>query len=135
MSDFYRKKKRDPKKQLFIIIGGIFIVFTVIVLAIANTKIYYKKQKYLFQINELKNKIQELEYKKISLNEGIENSNNKAYIEKIAREELDLQQPGENVVSFIKSTDNQPQQDNNTTLQSWIDKVGKFWNSVVIWFR
>ncbi len=136
VSDFLRKQKRDPRRQLFIIMGGVFILFIVIVLVIANVKIYQKKQKYITQIEDLKKKIQELQDKKVSLNEGIQNANNQIYIEKVAREELDLQKPGENVVSFIKSTDNQPKQGNNNNIfQLWIAGIGNFWNSVVSWFK
>ena len=136
VSNFSRKKKRDPKRQILIAIGGIFILFIIVVLAIANVKMYQKTQKYFSQIDDLKNKIQESDDKKVSLNEGIKNSNNEAYIEKVAREELDLQKPGENVASFIKSTDNHQKQDNgNTVFQLWIAGIGNFFNSALDWFK
>ena len=129
ISSFSRKQKRDPKKYILIIILGIFILFIVVVLAVADIKIYQKKQNYLSQVEDLKNKIQELEDKKSSLQQNIESSNNEDYIEKIAREELDLQKPGENVVSFIKPIDNQPKHDeNDNILQLWLAGVSNFWN-------
>lgn len=135
LPDFNRKQKRDPKRQILIMLGGFLVLFIVLVLAIADIKIYQKKQKYISQIEELKNKIQELEDRKISLKKGIENSNNQDYIEKVAREELDLQKPGENVVSFIRSNDNQPEQANNNFLQSWFTNTEKLFSSMLDWFK
>ena len=80
----------------------------------------------------LKNKIQELEDRKVSLKKGIENSNNQDYIEKVAREELDLQKPGESVVSFIRPDDNGKNQNQN---DDWLAGVGNLWDSFINWFK
>ena len=97
-------------------------------LVIADIRIYQKRKKLISQVEILKNKIQDIKDKNNTLKEGISESNNNQYIEKIAREELDLQKPGEKVFSFIKESNGQ-QQNNETRkniLEVWLDWIVGF---------
>ena len=76
--------------------------FCFVFLIIADIKIYKKREQFVSQIEKLENRIQDLKNKNDNLKKGILAANDDAYIEKVAREELSLQKPGEKVVSFIK---------------------------------
>ncbi|MDO8529938.1 MAG: septum formation initiator family protein [bacterium] len=103
MSDFRKKQKGNPSKKLIIVVGGILIIIFSVLLVIANIKIYKKKQQLTAQVRALENKIEETKIRNEELKEGIEKANDIEYIEKVAREELDLQKPGEKVFSFVKA--------------------------------
>lgn len=136
VSDFGKKQKRSPRKELFLMMGAILVLFIVILLIVANIRIYQKRQKYLSQIEGLENKIQELKNQNNKLDEGILRSDDADYIEKVAREELDLQKPGENVVSFIVQKEQEVSQKNEDgSFGSWVASLGNFWNSLVGWFK
>lgn len=125
----FKKKRSRLLNQFLLISGGILILFILILLAIADIKINQKKKKLNFQIETLKNKIQDLQNKNNDLKENISRLNDDKYVEKIAREDLDLQQPEEKVFSFIE-TPNQTQDNNQgekTFLQNWLDWVGNGW--------
>ncbi len=101
VTDFKKNRKRSYLADFWWWFGGILILVFVVVLIIANVKIYKKRQEFLSQVASLKQQIQVIESRNIQLKQGIEKSNNIDYIEKIAREELDLQKPGEKAISFI----------------------------------
>ena len=86
--------------------GGVAILAILVFLAVTNLKIYQKKTEYMQQISNLKNQIKNLQESNDKLEQGIKSADDTRYIEKIAREELDLQKPGEQVVSFIMPKDN-----------------------------
>lgn len=93
-----------------------------LVLVVANIKIYQKKEKLIAQIENLKNKIESIKNENEGLRQGILDTNKEEYIEKVAREQLDLQKPGEKVVSFIKE-DEKPEQSRQPAknfLQIWL---------------
>ena len=90
--------------------AGVFLILAVFVLlTVADVKIYKKEKKLNLQIENAKNKTQEMQSKNTILKQNILEADNAEYIEKIAREELDLQKPGEKVVSFIKESNQQEQ--------------------------
>ena len=100
------------------------MIFSVL-LVIANIKIYKKKQQLTTQIQSLENKIQETKNRNEELKEGIVKSNDSQYIEKVAREELDLQKPGEKVFSFVKAKEEGKDEKNASknifqNLSAWI---------------
>ena len=72
----------------------------------ANFRIYQKKQELNYQIKTLQQKVTDIKKQNDNLTQEIANAQNQAYIEKVAREELDLQKPGEKVFSFVQT---QPQ--------------------------
>ncbi len=99
-----------------------FLVFT-------NIRMFQKRNQLNRQISDLKTKIENLKNSNSNLQEGISKSNDTAYIEKVAREELDLQKPGEKVFSFVKTPASQ--QDNSSEKNPW-----PAWLAWVIeWFK
>ncbi len=70
-------------------------------------RMFQKRAQLNRQVNDLKNKIADLKASNGDLEQGISKSDDINYIEKVAREELDLQKPGEKVFSFIKDPNEQ----------------------------
>lgn len=102
ISNFDKKQKRVIfKRNFYFIVAGILFLVASILLIFADIKIYKEKQKLNAQLEGYKKQIQEIEDRNKALKEGIAEANNNNYIEKVAREELDLQKQGENVVTFI----------------------------------
>ena len=123
VADFKKNQKRKPSKKIFFIFGGILLLLLLIVLIIADVKVYRKKKQLNTQIESLKNKIEEIKVKNEQLEQGIAKADDSQYIEKVAREELDLQMPGEKVFSFVVSpSEKQEVQENKKNFfQTWID--------------
>ncbi len=101
VTDFKKNRKRNHSSDFWKWLGGILILVFIVILIIANIRIYKKRQEFLSQLSSLKQQIRDIELRNSQLKQGIEKSNNTDYIEKVAREELDLQKPGEKAVSFI----------------------------------
>lgn len=111
VADFSKKQKsiiifRDilPK------IAGVLLIFIFALLLIADFRIYKKKQHLDKEILSYEKQLEQIKKRNETLKEGITNSENPDYIEKIAREEQNMQKPGEKVVSFIWP-ENQQQSD------------------------
>ena len=122
VADF--KKKKNTLFRKILLIGGLILTLLVFIsLVFADINVYNKRKKLDSQIENLKNKIQDIESENKNLKENISKTNDEKYIEKIAREELDLQKPGEKVFSFVKDS-SQPQQNNQNQknfFQQWLD--------------
>ena len=110
-----------------LLLGGIVILGAIVMLIVANAKMYHREKVLLSQEESLKNKIKETQDKNASLKENIAKQNDSQYIEKVAREELDLQKNGETVVSFVAQTP-APKQENTQKnfLQIWLGYVSNW---------
>lgn len=125
IADFRKNKKDAVKNQVFMHIAGVLLMCLLVVLVIANVRIQKKRQEFLAQVANLQRQVEQLQESNSDLKEGISKENDPAYIEKIAREQLDLQKEGETTVSFIMPSPN-PQQDNTQSgdeVQSWFSKI------------
>jgi len=100
IADFRKNQKKDPWNIVVWNIIGLVLLCAVVFLVIADVKMYQRRKMLNVQIESLKNKIQNLQKENTTLNESMLRGDDNEYIEKIAREEFDLQQPGEKVVSF-----------------------------------
>ena len=100
ITDFRKNQKKDPWNIVVWNIIGLVLLCAVVFLVIADVKMYQRRKMLNVQIESLKNKIQNLQKENTTLNESMLRGDDNEYIEKIAREEFDLQQPGEKVVSF-----------------------------------
>jgi len=126
LADFKKKKKRNPLKQFLLIFGGILILVLLFLLINASVKIYQKRIELISQIENLENKIQDIKNKNDDLKQGTLKADDDKYIEKVAREELDLQKPGEKVFSFIIPQLSQQENNNNSKniFQIWLGWIG-----------
>jgi len=100
MRKMIRKKKNSNKFPLFVFLITLFIIFSIVVLAVANIRIYEKRASLQSYIYEKKT---ELDILKERINQGNipDGAENDLIIEKIAREQLLLKRPGEEVVFII----------------------------------
>jgi len=109
--DFNKKQKRGfSKRNFYFIAGGVLFLLASVLLIFVDIKVYKEKQKLTAQLEGYKKQIQEIENRNKALKEGITEANDNNYIEKVAREELDLQKQGEKVVTFIMPSQQQTQE-------------------------
>ncbi len=122
IANFRKNKSKNTFSYFIFKIGAVLILLLALLLVFVDFKILQKKKQFNEQVESLQKKIMELENSNANLEESISNSDNDVHIEKVAREELDLQKPGEKVVSFIMPQ-NQNQNNNLETkniLQIWL---------------
>ena len=130
IADFKNKQKKGPWSKLLFALGGVLILLVFVVLVIANIKVYNKRKELATQVDNLKNKIEAIQQKNEDLKKGISKSNDDAYIEKVAREDLDLQKEGETVISFIKAPNQQSSnnREKRNILQAWLWWASSGWD-------
>lgn len=130
LSDFRKNRNKSALSPLAFKVGGVLVLALILLLVVANLKIYRKKQQLNSQIENLENKIRNLKGENSNLMEGISSSDDEEYIEKIAREELNLQKPGEKTVSFVVSQNQESQNGNakKNVFQSWLEWLGSLFD-------
>ncbi len=126
VTSFKKKRQVSPAKKLWIVVGAFALLICCGALAFANFRLYQTKKELNYQIKNLQSKVEDLHSGNEKLQKGISNSQDQQYIEKVAREELDLQQPGEKVVSFVAAEGPQAESGGNkgNALESWLGWVG-----------
>lgn len=129
--DFDKKRKREFSLDKFLLkVGGVLLLVIVLALVVADFRIYKKRQTLLKQIDAYNKQIEEIKQRNVSLKEQITQSDNKDYIEKVGREELNLQKEGEKVVSFImpeQKPQNQNQKESFWSTSMWFGWIGQSW--------
>jgi len=128
----FKKKQKSAGPESFFSSPFVkfFLLAVIVFLFLADISVYKNRKKLNLQIDNLKEKIAEMEEKNNTLKEGITRADDKDYIEKIAREELDLQIQDEKVVSFIMPETKQTEE-TNVSINYWNPKnwLGWFSNS------
>jgi cell division protein FtsB len=129
VADFSKKQNRGlGKNKIFSILGLVLFLAICGFLIAADIKVFNKKQELSLQLESLKKEIQKIETSNEKLKQGIANSENNDYIEKVAREELDLQKPGEKVISFVVPKGQNPENKNNfTASKNWLGWISGTW--------
>jgi cell division protein DivIC len=131
IADFSKKQNRASVKKRIISIS--LLVFFLIICGLfikADIEVYHKKQELNLQVENFKKEIQKIKEENKKLEEGIANSENNDYIEKIAREELDMQKNGEKVISFVAPKNQQEQaknQNSPTSYKNWFGWLSGIW--------
>ncbi len=132
ISNFKNKQKSDPAENFFSSpLIKIFFIIVIVFLIFADIKVYKDKNKFDEQVENLNQKIQSLQKKNDTLKQGIARADDKDYIEKIAREELDLQIQDEKVITFIMAKA-QPKEgvdanNNFLNLKNWTEWISNSW--------
>jgi len=93
----------DLKRKLAI--AGFAVL--IIVLLNANVKIWQEKQKAQKELQKVEESIEEIGKEKDNYNFQLGKSDSEEYLEKVAREDLGLQKPGEQVIVIKKQEDSQ----------------------------
>ena len=126
VTNFKKNKKVGGRKRYTIHIIGFFILCVAGFLIVANINIWHKKQQLSSKVASLQKEIKNIEDNNNKLQQGIASQSDDQYIEKVAREELDLQKPGEQAVSFIDQKIDVQEVD--TAKQNFFQKI---WNWIV----
>lgn len=127
LANFFKKQKRQLYKNNFLAGLAIFVFSIVLVfLVAADIKVYKKKQALNLQLESLNKQVKEIEQANADLKEKIVNIDNENYIEKVAREDLDLQKPGETVVNFVIPKEEQEAEKQKNKI-NWLGKLSEFW--------
>jgi cell division protein FtsL len=131
VTDFSKKGNKEffNKKLLFRTFGILFFV-VILVLIIADFKIYLKKAELKSQIADYQRQIEEIKKNNQDLKEQIANADNTDYLEKIAYEQLGQQKPGEKQVIFVEppqKTETVLDQQNFWNVNKWTGWFGGFW--------
>ena len=132
VADFSKKQNREKDNLLLKTLAGIFLAIFIL-LIFANLKLYSKKKELAYQINNYSAQIQKIQDSNKKLQEEIANSGDKDYIEKIAREEANMQKPGEKAVSFIMPEEKQTSEQQSQSFWSlnfWTAGLSKFWQTL-----
>ena len=125
LSNFRRKQKSTNPHPLLLKVGVVLILCICIVLIFINIRMFQKRSRLKHQVADLEAKIHDLKTSNTNLQEGISKSDDANYIEKVAREELDLQKPGEKVISFVKApVQEEPSLEQKSIWQAWLGWVG-----------
>lgn len=128
VTDFKKKQKAFSSKNIFFLIFIIFLfllIFTMLV--IANLRIMNKKKELALQMSNLQNQIADIEKSNANLKKGIAQATDANYMEKVAREELDMQKPGEKVVSFIAPKTKPLQIEEQNISKKWFSWLSNSW--------
>ncbi|MBI2053885.1 MAG: septum formation initiator family protein [Candidatus Staskawiczbacteria bacterium] len=135
VSHFTKKQKgKTIKNGLFQAIS-IFLAVILVFLVFADIKIYKNKKKLNSQLKEYQRQIEEIKKSNEEMEEGIAMADDREYIEKIAREEFSMQQPGEKVVAFLtperEEEPQPPDNDNFWNRNFFLKWVNNMWKSVI----
>jgi cell division protein FtsL len=132
VADFFKKQKGGEYKLMLKTFAILFLAVTIL-LIFANIKLYNKKQELKRQIENYSLQIEKIQKNNEKLKEEIANSDNQDYIEKVAREEINMQKSGENAVSFVMSEELEnldTSAENILSPNFWIAGFGRFWEKI-----
>ena len=96
-----KKRKQFSQTLIFSIVLCLFTLGVIGFLVISNVKMNQKRTELTARIELLKKQIEELEKKNSEIKSGISQTQTQDYLEKEARERLNLKKPGENVVTIL----------------------------------
>jgi len=94
-------KKNKKWKNLFFILLIIFVLAIAGFLVISNSRLGKARSQLIEKIESLKKEIQKAGEKNQELKQQVSESSQESFIEKEARERLNLQKPGEKVVVVL----------------------------------
>lgn len=102
VTKFKKFKKRNFHQTVFFsTLIGLLVLLAIGFLVFSNLRISQKRAELISQIEILTEKIQALKERNQELEAEISQTSEKSYLEKVARDQLGLRQPGEEVVAII----------------------------------
>lgn len=132
VADFFKKQKSGEYGLMLKTFAIIFLIVSVL-LIIANIKLYNKKKELAREVKNYSLQVTKIEENSEKLKEEIANSDNQDYIEKVAREEINMQKPGEKAVSFVMPETVKVSEQNTNNILSpnfWTASFGRFWEKI-----
>ncbi|MDD5606541.1 MAG: septum formation initiator family protein [Candidatus Pacebacteria bacterium] len=108
---------KNKKKQITLntILTCLILLLIVVFLFLNNLRIYRKRAELSSIIGQLEDKKKELEDKKKELEEKIDGIYTQEYLERIAREQLSLVKPGEQVVVIQELEQEEEEEEKKTS--------------------
>lgn len=126
LSNFKKnKKRRNAKSIFFLIFFGVLLLAGIGFLSWTNIKIKQRRERLLSRVENLKKEIQMLEEKNKELKRQVSQSGTPEYLEKVAREQLGLKAPGEEVVIISKENE-EKEEVKAEEEQGWWQKIKNF---------
>jgi len=124
-----RKKKNKKRGSLKNVLacGFLFVFVLVVIIFIfaANWKINQKRKELTARAEELRVQVAALEQRNKELKENISYVGSEDYLEQVAREQLDMKKPGEEVVVIQKEEE---QEQHPEEKMSWWEKIKSLWS-------
>jgi len=127
IAKFRKKKKRSSWKNIFF--SMFFIVLFILVIGflfITNWKINQRRVELTNRIETLKQEVAILEEKNQEIKERISQTESQEYLEKVARDQLSLKAPGEEVVVVKKETEEEKEEVKEEE-KTWREKFKSIW--------
>lgn len=126
IAKFRRKKKISSWKNIFFsVLFGVLFLLVIGFLIVTNLKINQRRAQLTTRITSLKEEIEILEQKSQELKENISQAEGEEYLEKVAREQLGLKAPGEEVV-VITGEREEEKEEVKEEEKTWWEKI-LFW--------
>ena len=121
----FKKRKKESSWQtiFFSTLIGILVLIVIGFLIYENFKVNQKRTALISQIEALKKETQELEKQKEFFQSGISQVEMEEYIEKIAREKLNLQKGGEKAVGFMLPREETEEKEEKTFWKRLWEKI------------
>lgn len=133
ISDFKKKQKsKSPNNNLILILSLILSLIIFIFLIIANLRIFQKKQELSLQLINLEKQTEEIKNNNTKLKEGIQKATDNDYIEKVAREQLNLQKNDESTAIFLMPKPQEEKAKNQDNQSNWFIKI---WQNIINIFK
>ncbi len=128
IAKFRKKKKRSSWKSIFF--SMFFVILFILVIGflfITNWKIKQRRAELTNRIETLKQEVALLEQKNQEIKERISQSGGKEYLEEVARDQLSLKAPGEEVVVVKKEAEEEKEEvkEEEKTWWDWIKSIWK----------
>lgn len=121
------KKEKSWQRVLLYPIFAIFILGTISLLIISNWRTYQRKAELAARTENLKAEIEILEKRKQELEASALQVGQEDYLEKVAREQLNLKKPGEEVVAVLAPEEKEKKEEIQEEKSLWqiiLEKIG-----------
>lgn len=127
IAKFRKKKKRSSWKSIFFSMFFVLLFILVIgFLFITNWKIKQRRVELTNRIETLKQEVAILEEKNQEIKERISQSGKEEYLEEVARDQLSLKAPGEEVL-VVKKEGEEEKEEVKEEEKTWWEKFKSIW--------
>ena len=124
VAKFRKIRKKSSRKDIFFSVLLLVLFFgLIIVLIITNVKISRRRAQLNSRIEALKKEVQILEQKNVELEDDVSQAGSREHLEKVAREQLGLKAPGEEVVVITKEEEEKEQTEQVEERKSLWEKI------------
>jgi len=126
VTKFRKKKKKSLRRNVFFsILFGALLLLIIGFLVVTNWKIKQRRAELTARIAFLKEEIAILEQKNQEIKDRISQTGEGEHLEKVARDQLGLKAPGEEVVVVQKEEEEQEEVEEEK--ETWWEKIKSIW--------